>query len=75
VGKKEAPDQRDNPVPIPYSEVIENHKNGEFEILGCMPDTFQIDLLEAIEDSITLSPVEAARIKKLIKHSDPPTHI
>ncbi len=59
--------QPDNPVPISYEQVLASDAEGEFEILGEMPDSFEADLVAAIEDSITLPRREAKRLLKIIR--------
>jgi len=68
--EKDTAVEPDNQFAIPYSEIIQAYKDGEFHILGEMPDTFEVDLLNAIEDSGTLSQVESARLKSLIEAPD-----
>jgi hypothetical protein len=54
--------QPDNPVPIPHPNLVTQHANGDFEILGAMHDGFPEDLARAVRASITMAPREQRRI-------------
>jgi hypothetical protein len=64
--EKDTAVEPDNPVPISYSQLIQNHRDGELHILGEMPSTFHANLLRAVRDSVTLSGVERKRLLALL---------
>jgi hypothetical protein len=59
--------QPDNQFPIPHSNLLRQYAAGDFAVLGVLPANFIPALLDAIEQSFTMSANQKRRLHELLK--------